>query len=196
MEWRRFVRCKVTIAVFLVATAVLQNPAEAFGEATITIGGVIYRDMYDPLRSGLEGVKVEVRGEDSVFEAVTSGVIGLWKLDVPQGTYHITPRMDGYVIEHIVPGGSDGQRSITIQVTPANMAANQSIQFLAIRSLDAVPAPASKAPPAGSSGGGCAIARERHAKARDFFAPYIACVSILFLTTYRDTRRHRRRPKS
>jgi hypothetical protein len=96
-----------------------------------TIGGTIYTDPDNPLTSGLEGVTVTVSGSQGTFEATTSGAQGLWQMDVPEGTYTVTPSKSGYGFEHIVSGQSDGLDSITIVVNLANQTQNQSIQFLA-----------------------------------------------------------------
>lgn len=99
-----------------------------------TIGGAIYTDLGNPLTSGLEGVTVTVTGAGGTFSATTAGAQGLWSItDVPEGTYTVTPCMAGKKFEHIVGGVSDGLGAIQITVdsTPANRQANQSIQFLA-----------------------------------------------------------------
>ncbi|MEN6425149.1 MAG: hypothetical protein ABFE13_07290 [Phycisphaerales bacterium] len=98
----------------------------------LTIGGVIYTDLQDPVRSGLAGVTVTIQGDKGTFEATTGGILGLWKLDVPQGTYTVTPKKKDYAIQHLIGGWSDGRPAITIEVKPENLAANQSIQFLAV----------------------------------------------------------------
>ena len=55
---------------------------------------------------------------------------GLWDVNVPQGTYTITPSKLGYNFQHVIDGTPDGQTSITINVNQANEAENQNIQFL------------------------------------------------------------------
>ncbi len=119
----------------------------------ITIGGVIYLDVHDPIHTGLQGVAVQVQGDQGHFEAVTAGILGLWKMDVPPGSYTVTPAKSGYSMEHLVRGWCDGQRFITIEVNPKNLAANQSIQFLAVYwpepnapTATAAPAPTPPAP--------------------------------------------------
>jgi hypothetical protein len=106
--------------------------ADNASSSPITIGGVVYMDVHDPIRTGLQGVAVQVQGDQGHFEAVTAGILGLWKMDVPPGTYTVTPAKSGYSMEHLVRGWCDGQRSITIEANPKNLAANQSIQFLAV----------------------------------------------------------------
>ncbi len=189
----------------------------------MTIGGVIYTDVKDPMRTGLPGVTVKVHGDKGDYEAVTGGLIGLWKMDVPQGTYVVTPGKPGYLMQHLVAGWCDDQRAITIEVNRKNLAANQSIQFLAVHwpepntPIAASPAAgpntpaAASAPPAAPNmpaastpapapvrgtertGGGCATARGRQSTAADFFAPYTACFCLLLVTRRVDTRRRRRR---
>ena len=41
-------------------------------------------------------------------------------MDVPPGTYTVTPSKPSYVMEYLVRGWSDGQRSIAIEVNPKN----------------------------------------------------------------------------
>jgi hypothetical protein len=175
------------VTVILVSGA--KKPSST--EPAITVGGVVFTDMHDPLRSGIEAVTVTLKGERGYFEVQTSGLIGLWKLDVPPGTYLVTPRKPGYVMEHISYGGSDGQRSITIEVNPENLAANQSIQFLAIESPGA-DLPTDQSREVGHTGGGCAMASGRQERAGSFFAPYVACLLVLFVMTRADTRRRRK----
>jgi hypothetical protein len=171
-------------------TVILVSGAKKPGstEPAITIGGVIFTDMHDPLRSGIEGVTVTLKGERGHFQVQTGGLIGLWKLDVPPGTYLVTPGKPGYIMEHISYGGSDGQRSITIEVNQENLAANQSIQFLAIESPEAN-IPTAQSREVGHTGGGCAMASGRQERAGNFFAPYVACLLVLFVMTRADTRK-------
>jgi hypothetical protein len=179
--------------------------AENANSPTLTIGGVVYTDVRDPVRTGLQGVIVQVQGDKGNFEAVTAGVIGLWKMDVPQGTYTVTPKKAGYQMEHLVRGWCDGQRAITIEVNRKNLPADQSIQFLAVywpepnmpkvaeKPVEA-PAPVPKvpaeAPRTERTGGGCAAAPERRGDAGAFFAPYVACVAGLLIPGRLRARRH------
>jgi hypothetical protein len=124
-------------------------------------------------------------------------------MDVPPGTYTVTPAKSGYSMEHLVRGWCDGQRSITIEANPKNLAANQSIQFLAVYwpepnapTVAAAPAPAPPAsvetPPPQPTGGGCAAAPGRRGDAGAFFAPYAACVGGLLITSRIRVRKHHR----
>ena len=100
------------------------------------IGGAIYEDPSSPLTSGLEGVTVAVSGANGTYAGTTSSGTGLWQIaDVNEGAYTVTPSKSGWSFEHIVAGVPDGKASITITVNEANLAANQSIQFLAERSV-------------------------------------------------------------
>jgi hypothetical protein len=170
----------------------------------ITIGGVVYTDVRDPVRTGLSGVTVQVRGDQGVYEAVTGSVIGLWKMDVPLGTYTVTPGKSGYVMEHLVGGWCDGQRAITIEVNPKNRAANQSIQFLAIYwpepNTPTVAETPAEAPPASTAapraertGGGCAAVPGHRGDIGGFFAPYAACVCALWAASHVEAHQRRRR---
>jgi len=182
-----------TVLLFLAATPIV-NGADLSDAAPITIGGVVFTDVRDPIRSGLEGVTVSVKGKNGSFQATTGSVIGLWKVDVPEGTYTVTPRKKDFVIEHLVGMGSDGQRSITIEVDPENMAANQSIRFLAVEWPEEE-AVSSEIPDSGQTGGGCAVAHGGHSKVGDFFAPYAACLSVLLIITRVDSQRNSRRDR-
>jgi hypothetical protein len=106
-------------------------------------------------------------------------------------------------MEHLVRGWCDGQRAITIEANPKNLAANQSIQFLAVYwpepnapTVAAAPAPAPPAsvetPPPQRTGGGCAAAPGRRGDAGAFFAPYAACVGGLLITSRIRVRKHHR----
>jgi hypothetical protein len=201
------------ILLALGAGAGAQGAAKA-DNPPLTIGGVVYTDVRDPVRTGLQGVTVQVRGDQGNYEAITGGVIGLWKMDVPQGTYTITCTKSGYALEHLVRGWCDGQHSITIDVNPKNLAANQSIQFLAIfwpqpsapttaqaprapaeapQTTVEMPQTAVETPKPQRSGGGCAAAPGRRGDAGAFLAPYAAGVCALWATGSLDARRHRRR---
>jgi len=209
--------------LFMLVAANGAGAAEKPGMPLITIGGVIYTDVKDPMRTGLPGVTVKVRGAQGEYTAVTGGLIGLWKMDVPLGTYTVTPKKSNYLLQHLVAGWCDDQRWITIEVKRETLAANQSIQFLAIPWPDSEMPPAKPEPtteprlttePAATAssaittsagaptrgdrapGGGCAAARGHRAKARDFFAPYVACVSVLLTTNRLDARKHRPQRKS
>ena len=192
MLLRRHAPCRVRIGLLVLAMTMTVSAAGGPAEPKLTIGGVVFTDTSDPIRSGLEGVTVTVQGQGQTFQADTRGVIGLWKLDVPEGTYTVTPRRPGYVIEHLVGPGSDGQRSIVIEVAPEHLAANQSIRFLAIEWPEEDAAPA-EAADTGRTGGGCAATGERHGKMKDFVTPYAACLGVLLVTTYTDARKRRSR---
>ena len=99
--------------------------------ATYTVGGAIYTDLDNPLVSGLAGVKVSVDGNNGIFDTNTAGSQGLWQIDVPEGSYEVTPSMTGKIFEHVFSGNPDSQSSVLIDVNAANQAINQSIQFLA-----------------------------------------------------------------
>jgi len=200
-----------TALISLIA-APCPHAAAGSGDKPLTIGGVVYTDLQDPMRSGLAGVTVTVQGDKRTFTATTGAGIGLWTLDVPQGTYTVTPKKKDYAMQHLIGGWCDGESSTKIDVRPANLAAIQSIQFLAIDwpeqtvdSPQAVAAPKSESQPqqatpipepeqpqatatprTGRTGGGCATTRERSGKAVDFFTPYVACVSILLVRSRRD----------
>ncbi|MBN1507502.1 MAG: DUF11 domain-containing protein [Sedimentisphaerales bacterium] len=109
-------------------------------QGVVKIGGVVFTDLGVPLGSGLAGVTVTVKNVTDTFQAVTSDhqsvmLRGLWDVDVPAGTYAVTPCMSGKRFEHIVGSASDGRASITIVVpedpTPQQLSALQSIMFLA-----------------------------------------------------------------
>jgi hypothetical protein len=98
-----------------------------------TIGGAIYTDLADPLRTGLESVTVTVDGDNVNFVTSTRAEQGLWWIDdVPEGTYTVTPALAGYCFEHVLRGLPHGQFSITITVDDRHIPENQSIQFLAL----------------------------------------------------------------
>jgi hypothetical protein len=157
----------------------------------LTIGGVIYTDTQDPIRSGLAGVAVTIQGDKGTFTVTTDGILGLWKVDVPQGTYTVTPRMKDYAMQHLFRGWCDGQASIPLDVKPANLAAIQSIQFLAIYWPDPTPEQPAIAPSAGPSrtGGGCATTGEHPGRACDGLVPYVACVGLLAVRSRVDARK-------
>ena len=194
MLLRRRKPCRVRIGLLVLVMLMTVNAAGGIAESKLTIGGVVFTDTSDPIRSGLEGVTVTVQGQGQTFQADTRGVIGLWKLEVPEGTYTVTPRKSGYVLEHLVGPGSDGQRSIVIEVVPEHLAANQSIRFLAIEwpEEDAAPVETSDT---GQTGGGCAATSRRHGKMKDFVTPYAACLGVLLVTTYTDARKRRSRQR-
>ena len=103
---------------------------------TFTIGGAAFTDLNNPLTSGLEGVTVTVSGANGTYAGTTSSGTGLWQIaDVNVGDYTVTPSKSGWQFQHLVGGVPDGQASIVIDVNEANLAANQSIQFLAERSV-------------------------------------------------------------
>ena len=77
MESRRLARCTVPIFVLLFTASALHS-AKASDKTTITIGGVVYTNMRDPVRTGLADVTVKVQGDKGDYEAVTGGIIGLW----------------------------------------------------------------------------------------------------------------------
>ncbi len=180
---------RLTTGAMLIAFVVAASAygGDAPGNTMITIGGVVYRDTQDPLRSGVAGVAVTVQGDNGVFEATTDGILGLWKMNVPVGMYTVTPSKKDYVIQHLVGMWCDGQQSITIEVNRKNLAANQSIQFLAIDWPE--PQPALPDPGNEATGGGCAATRGRSGRAGDFFTPYVACLSVLFIRSRIGPRR-------
>lgn len=196
MVFRQHDRRTMRIAMSAFLLAISAAAASCGAEPEITIGGVVFTDVQDPMRSGLEGVTVTINGEAGTFRATTSGLIGLWKVDVPEGMYTVTPRKKDYVIEHLVGAASDGQRSITIEVTPRNLAPNQSIRFLAVewREEEAVPV---EIRDTRQSGGGCAVLRGGQSRIVDFAVPYVACVGALLVAMrvdlVRKSRRKRRR---
>jgi len=97
-----------------------------------SIGGAIYTDLTDPIASGEPDVTVTVSGINGTYTGTSSGAMGIWQIDdVPEGTYTVTPSKTDMGFQHLVNGTPDGQSSVTITVNAANMAANQSIQFLA-----------------------------------------------------------------
>lgn len=120
-----------TALISLIAASCL-HAAAGSGDKPLTIGGVVYTDLQDPMQSGLAGVTVTIQGDKGAFIATTGGSLGLWKVDVPQGTYTVTPQKKDYVMQHLIGGWCDGESSTRIAVKPANLAAIQSIQFLAI----------------------------------------------------------------
>ena len=132
MQCRYHTLLSLALVSLLPTTAVKANATDNAPGSKITIGGVVFTDLEDPVRSGVQGVTVTIEGDNGRFEATTGGIIGLWKVDVPQGTYTVTPKKKDYLIEHSTGVASDGKRSITIEVMPENMAANQSICFLAM----------------------------------------------------------------
>lgn len=176
----------------------------------LTIGGVVYTDVRNPVYSGAAGVAVEVQGEHSRYEAVTAGVLGLWKMEVPPGAYTVTPRKAGYALEHVVRGWCDGQHALTIEVSPRNLAANQSIQFLAIywpdpnapaaSAVAATPAETAPAahpatPRAERTGGGCAVAPGRRGDIGGSCFSGLACVGGFWITGRRAAARRSHRRK-
>lgn len=116
-------------AFLVILTGCLPSHTQTAG-SSFTIGGAIYKDLKNPMQSGVQGVTVEVAGKNGTFTATTAGFFGIWKInDVPEGVYTITPSMAGKNFEHVVRGKLDGQSSITITVNASNQAANQSILF-------------------------------------------------------------------
>ncbi|MCH7921085.1 MAG: carboxypeptidase regulatory-like domain-containing protein [Planctomycetes bacterium] len=116
--------------------AYINTIAFTTAQVSFTIGGAIYEDPSSPLTSGLEGVTVAVSGANGTYAGTTSSGTGLWQIAaVNVGDYTVTPSKPGWSFEHIVAGVPDGKASITITVNEANLAANQSIQFLAERSV-------------------------------------------------------------
>ena len=103
-----------------------------FEPQTFTIGGAIYEDPNNPMTSGVDGVTVTVAGTCGTYQAITTGVLGLWEIaDVNEGYFTVTPSKTGYRFEHLVAGQPDGQSSLQIMVDQTYEAANQSILFLA-----------------------------------------------------------------
>jgi hypothetical protein len=199
MQYRRRTRPTIMLILLLLGTAAAVNGAGNLAGSAITIGGVVFTDLHDPIRSGVQGVTVTIEGDGGTFEVTTGGVIGLWKIDVPEGTYIVTPKKKGYIIEHFAGVSAASQRSITIDATPANMAANQSIRFLAMEWPEEengkdreVPA---ETPDTGRTGGGCAMVHGSQSKIADFVAPYAACFCVLLLVTRIDSRKQRPRDK-
>ena len=107
-----------------------------FGAAcTETIGGGIYTDCDERLTSGEPDVEVTVAGPEGVFNAVTSGPSGVWKLhDVPCGEYVVTPHQVFRKYCHVAIGGDckpdPCEGSAVITVDADHRAENLSIQFL------------------------------------------------------------------
>jgi hypothetical protein len=194
MVFRQHDRRTIRIAMSAFLLAISADAASRGAEPEITIGGVVFTDVQDPMRSGLEGVTVTIDGEAGNFQTTTSGLIGLWKVDVPEGMYTVTPKKKDYAIEHLVGTASDGQRSITIEVTPRNLAANQSIRFLAVEwpEEEAVP---SEIRDSGQPGGGCAVLRGGQSRIVDFAVPYAACVGALLVAMRVDLARNSRRKR-
>lgn len=109
-----------------------RGAAAACGDP-LTIGGQVYADLVNPLTSGVAGVHVVVDGECGHFETDTQAgpVAGLWRIDgVPAGMYTLVLSRGGQCFQHIQAGQADGQYDHVLEVTPQNLAANQSIQFL------------------------------------------------------------------
>ena len=102
----------------------------AYGEA-FPVGGAIYTDLASPHTTGLQDVSITVMGDNGVYSAQTQGM-GLWQIDdVPEGIYTVTPSRVDKDFEHVQDGVPDGQSAIVIMVNADNLAANQSISFLA-----------------------------------------------------------------
>ncbi len=123
-----------------------------------TIRGAVYTNLASPLTSGLAGVTVTVTRTGPItatYGPTTAGVQGVWQIDVPAGTYTVTPALTNRRFEHVVGGSPDGQASIQITVNAANRSANQSIQFWGILSVAA--RLAFTAQPAGPYEAGAAI---------------------------------------
>lgn len=144
--------CRLALLAGLVLIA---QPAQGVDR---TIGGAVYTNLANPLTSGVSGVILTVAGTGATggtFLAATAGTQGLWEMTVPEGTYLVTPSRNATCFEHITGGESDGQTFATITVNEANLAVNQSIQFLA---SDATPTQLAFAvQPAGPYAGGEAI---------------------------------------
>ncbi|MEN6575277.1 MAG: LamG-like jellyroll fold domain-containing protein [Phycisphaerales bacterium] len=99
---------------------------------TLDMGGTVCTDPANPLTSGLAGVTVAVTGDHGVYEAITSGAAGVWRIsDVNEGTYTVVPGKAGWEFEHIASGVPDGQSSIVIEVNEADQLDDRSIEFLA-----------------------------------------------------------------
>jgi len=95
-----------------------------------TVGGAVYRNIEDPIASGLAGVTITILGYGDVFTTTTNS-LGIWSLAVPEGTCTVTPHLGGYWFQHVVAGVPDGQRTVSIQVDADHQQQNESIQFLA-----------------------------------------------------------------
>jgi len=102
-------------------------------------GGAIYTDPSNPLTTGLDDVTIFINGSNGSFQTVTAsalaGLSGLWRISLPEGTYLVSSQKQGYGFKRISGGVVGDWVPITIEVNQANIAANQSIQFLAERSV-------------------------------------------------------------
>jgi len=76
MQLGRHMRLNIAAMLVTFVVAVSVHAGDAPGNSIITIGGVVYTDTQDPLRSGVAGVAVTVQGENGVFEATTAGILG------------------------------------------------------------------------------------------------------------------------
>jgi hypothetical protein len=104
--------------------------------STYTIGGVVYTDPNDPLTTGLEGVHIDVSGDNGNYQTETSDAQGSWQIpDVNVGIYTVAPSKSGWGFDHTISGVSDGQSTVVITVDDANQAANQEIEFLGERTV-------------------------------------------------------------
>jgi len=131
MRRRMLSLCSIKAILLAVVPAIILLAGIEQAMADLTIGGAVYTDLANPLTTGLPDVTVTVTGDQGTFDANTAGAQGIWQMDVPEGTYTVTPRRPGYGFEHIVAGVSDGLGSTTIVVNTDNLGPNQSIQFLA-----------------------------------------------------------------
>lgn len=103
--------------------------------AGLTIGGVVYRDLENPLLSGVAGVTITVTPLDGTFTAArttTAGPCGLWSVEsVPAGVYRITPSLPGHRFDRVERGVIVGPAPATLKVAwGSSPAACQNLQFL------------------------------------------------------------------
>ncbi len=125
-------RSSAALCWLLVLVSAPSLAAAADTDGVFTIGGAVYTDLADPLTSGLAGVTVRVEGTGGSFEATSSGSQGIWFVTaVPEGTYAVTPELEGWCFLHVVGGEVGPAPPIEIIVDAAHQAENQSIQFLA-----------------------------------------------------------------
>lgn len=126
-------KCRVKLCSFAFAVAAVgvASVPQALAQ-TYTVGGAVYTDLANPLTSGLPGVTVTVDGNGGTFEGVTSGGSGVWFVtEVPEGTYTVTPTLDGWCFNHVQSGVGDPRPPIIIVVDADHQGENLSIQFLA-----------------------------------------------------------------
>ncbi|MEN6575282.1 MAG: hypothetical protein ABFD90_02980 [Phycisphaerales bacterium] len=126
-------RPRAFLAVLFTSVVLAVAPAHAVDRK---IGGAIFKDLdvNDVLGSGEGSVTVTISGTGATtgtYTATTSSGQGLWDVNVPEGTYTVTPTPKaGKKIWHLVDGHPDLQTFVDITVNEANLSDNQSIQFL------------------------------------------------------------------